>query len=149
MHDEKTLTAYCGLFCGDCIPSNARLFEFLEELRELAAELHLDSYAELVTRGEEAFSDYPVFERMLTVLIGLRCSSPCREGGGKPSCLIRGCALDGGFEGCWECSDRGGCELLEPIRRFHGETMDGNLDAIGEHGAGGWAAMRGKHYPWS
>lgn len=149
MGNSGALTAYCGLYCSDCIPSNARLFELLEELRELASELHLDTYAELISRREEAFGDYPVFENMLTLLAGLRCVSPCREGGGKSTCRIRECALGMGFEGCWECRDRRGCALLDPLRSFHGDTIDGNLDAIAEHGMNGWLETRGRHYPWS
>ena len=149
MYDEKDLTAYCGLFCGDCIPSNAQLFELLGELRELAAELHLDSYAELIARRDAAFEGYPAFERMLSVLAGLRCASPCRAGGGKPSCPIRACAQGKGFEGCWECLARAECGLLQPLREFHGDTIDGNLDAITSCGPEDWASRRGKHYPWS
>jgi hypothetical protein len=149
MYDDKTSTAYCGLYCGDCIPSHVRLFEVLEELRELASELHLDTYAELISREDAAFADYPEFESMLALLAGLRCSSPCRAGGGKSTCAIRDCARGRGLEGCWECAGRRGCELLDPLRAFHGKTTDGNLDAIAEYGMEGWAERRGKHYPWS
>ena len=149
MSDGGALTAYCGLYCGDCIPSNTRLFELLEELRELAVELHLDSYTALISRRDGAFSDYPAFENMLTLLAGLRCRTPCRGGGGMPTCAIRECALSKDFEGCWECPDRSGCALLAPLRDSHGETIDGNLDAIAKYGPAGWSDNRGKHYPWS
>jgi len=149
MHDHKALTAYCGLYCGDCIPSHARLFEVLEELHRLASELRLGDYAELISYRDDAFEDYPVFARMLDTLAGLRCPDPCRAGGGKPTCAIRDCARKKGCEGCWECADRRGCELLDPLRDFHGDTIDGNLDAITECGTEGWVERRGKHYPWS
>ena len=149
MYGEKDLTACCGLYCGDCIPSHTRLFGLLEELDELAKELNLDDYAELIARRDAAFEEYPAFERMLTALAGLRCPSPCRTGGGKPSCPIKACAREKGFEGCWECEDRVECGLLQPLREFHGDTIDGNLDAIAACGPDGWANGRGKHYPWS
>jgi len=149
MQDEKAMTAYCGLYCGDCIPSHARLFELLDELRRLAADLNLDSYAELISRRDEAFADYPVFAKMLDALVGLRCSGPCRAGGGKPTCAIRDCARGRGLEGCWECAGRSECDLLGPLRSFHGGTIDGNLDAIAECGMEEWSERRGKHYPWS
>ncbi|MEW6554436.1 MAG: DUF3795 domain-containing protein [Actinomycetota bacterium] len=149
MGDNAARTAYCGLYCGDCIPSQARLFELLQELRGIAAELHLDDYAALIARRDEAFRDYAAFEKMLALLSGLRCPAPCRGGGGKPTCAIRECALDKDFAGCWECPDRRGCALLEPLRAFHGGSIDGNLDAVAEHGVEGWADRRGKHYPWS
>ena len=149
MQDVKAMTAYCGLYCGDCIPSHARLFELLEELRRLASELHLESYAELISYRDDAFASYPLFARMLDTLAGLRCPGPCRAGGGKTTCAIRDCARGKGLEGCWECDDRRGCELLDPLRGFHGGTIDGNLDAIAACGMGGWTGRRGKHYPWS
>jgi len=149
MGDGEGLTAYCGLYCGDCIPSNTRLFELLEELRELATELHLDDYTELISHRDAAFADYPVFENILTLLAGLRCPAPCRRDGGRPTCAIRECALNKGFEGCWECPDRSGCALLDPLRGFHCGTIDDNLDAIAEYGLDGWQDSRGRHYPWS
>ncbi|MBN2027628.1 MAG: DUF3795 domain-containing protein [Actinobacteria bacterium] len=149
MHDASKMTAYCGLCCRDCIPSHARLFELLEELRRLAAELHLESYAELISHRDDAFADYPLFARTLDMLSGLRCPGPCRAGGGKAICAIRDCARGKGLQGCWQCTDRRGCELLDPLRDFHAETIDGNLDAIAEYGMAGWLERRGKHYPWS
>lgn len=149
MHEERALTAYCGLYCGDCIPSNTRLFEVLGELRELASELHLASYARLIAHRDASFEEYSAFERVLTALETLRCASPCREGGGKQTCEIRECARDRGFEGCWECVERSSCELLDHLRRFHGDSIDGNLDAVAERGVECWSADRGKHYPWS
>ncbi|RJP27151.1 MAG: DUF3795 domain-containing protein [Actinobacteria bacterium] len=149
MTRDRDLTAYCGLYCGDCIPSNTRLFEMIEELQELAAKLRLYDYAELLSRRDAACEDYPAFERMLAALAGWRCPSPCRAGGGRPSCLVRECAREKGFDGCWECANRRGCELLDPLRGFHRGTIDENLDAIAERGIDGWADGRGRHYPWS
>ncbi len=149
MCDGADRTAFCGLYCGDCIPSNARLFELLEELSEFAAELHLDSYAGLISQKQGAFKDYPVFENVLSQLAALRCPNPCRSGGGRSKCPIRECALEKGLGGCWECPERRECSLLDPLRGFHGGTIDGNLDAIAERGTEGWPDVRGKHYPWS
>jgi hypothetical protein len=149
MDNERALTAYCGLYCGDCIPSHERLFEVLAELRRLADDLSLDRYAELLAKNKAAFEDYPAFESILAELAALRCPATCRDGGGRPDCSIRACAQDKGLEGCWGCDVRRGCALLEPLRGFHGDTIDGNLDAIAEHGPETWSEERGKHYPWS
>lgn len=148
MDDARDLTAYCGLYCGDCIPSHERFFEVLEELQRLAGDLSLKRYAELIARKNAAFEDYPAFEMVLAELVALRCPAPCHGGGGKPDCGIKECASGKGFAGCWECADRRGCALLQPLRDFHRETIDGNLDAIAEHGPEDWADKRGKHYPW-
>ena len=45
--NDKKYTAYCGLYCLDCIPSNIRLFEILNELEKLLEEVKFDKYAEL------------------------------------------------------------------------------------------------------
>jgi hypothetical protein len=149
MADQKDLTAYCGLYCRDCIPSNAPLFRTVCELIELSSKLHLDRYAELKSRTNDSFRDYPIFARLLSDIADLQCPTPCRLGGGKGGCPIRECARKRYYEGCWECPERGECELLAPLKKFHGETIDRNLDAIEEHGPDGWAGVRGPHYPWS
>lgn len=149
MDEARDATAYCGLYCGDCIPSSHRLFELLDELQQLSLVLGLREYAELLAGKKAAFEDYAAHERMIAELAALRCPAPCRRGGGRPDCAIRACAASRGFEGCWECADRRGCALLQPLRDFHLGTIDANLDAIAEHGPDAWAEKRGKHYPWS
>ena len=149
MDDERALTAYCGLYCRDCIPSNERLSAALAELQSLVEDLNLARYAELLAKYKAAFEDYPVFERVLAELAELRCPAPCRDGGGRSDCSIRLCVQDKSLEGCWECDERKGCALLEPLRGFHGETIDDNLDTIAEHGPDAWSDKRGRHYPWS
>jgi hypothetical protein len=149
MYGENDLTAYCGLYCGDCIPSNSRLFELIDELLELSSSLCLEKYAGLLAGVRPTFADYAVFERVLSELSELRCSDPCRKGGGRSDCPIRLCARGKGFEGCWECDIRLECELLQPMRNFHGDNIDHNLKTIAEHGPHDWAGRRGKHYPWS
>jgi Protein of unknown function (DUF3795) len=149
MAGQKDFTAYCGLYCRDCIPSDAPLFQMVRELIELSSKLHLDRYAELKARTNDSFSDYPVFERVLSAIVALQCPGPCRHGGGKTDCPIRECARERHYEGCWECPERGECELLAPLKKFHGVTINRNLDAIEEHGPDDWADKRGPHYPWS
>ena len=50
MDDERALTAYCGLYCRDCIPSNERLSAALAELQSLVEDLNLARYAELLAK---------------------------------------------------------------------------------------------------
>ena len=146
---QKDFTAYCGLFCQDCIPSKKRLFELIRELSFLASELHLDSYAELKTPNNPIFANYAIFESMLSELAWLECAAPCRLGGGKTECGIRDCAIARGYEGCWECAEMKECKRLMPLRAFHGRTIDENLDAIKECGIDDWSPKKGNHYPWS
>jgi hypothetical protein len=147
--DRKNLTAYCGLFCHDCIPANERLFRLIRELDDLAASLHLEEYARLKAESNPPLRDYPIFAGVLSELAALQCPAPCRSGGGKRGCAIRECASGRGYEGCWECAERMSCRLLEHLRSFHGETIDSNLDNIKKYGTDDWADKRGRHYPWS
>lgn len=147
--DTNKLTAYCGLFCLDCIPSSKRLFKTIRQLSELLSRLHIEEYAELKAERNEGFQKYPVFAQVLSELAGLECPSPCRLGGGKEGCIIRECAQGREYEGCWECDERQNCELLLPLKGFHRDTIDNNLNAIARNGANSWADKRGKHYPWS
>jgi hypothetical protein len=146
---QKDFTAYCGLYCRDCIPSNTELFRAVRGLMELSSRLHLDKYAELKAMSNDSFRDFPVFFRMLSDITALQCPSPCRLGGGKEDCPIRECARARHYEGCWECPGHGECEQLAPLKKFHGKTIDRNLDAIEENGPDDWVDERGPHYPWS
>jgi hypothetical protein len=147
--DPEDLTAYCGLFCLDCIPSNKPLFDAIRELARLASKIRLDLYAGARAANDNAFDNYPDFARMLDIFSSIECPAPCRREGGREQCDIRDCAVDRGFKGCWECDARPGCERLDRLRSFHGETIDNNLDAITEYGISDWTGHRGKHYPWS
>jgi hypothetical protein len=91
MADDRLLTAYCGLFCGDCIPARKSLFETAGKLEDLLQELRFENYAELKAKTDKTFEDYPQFARFLGTIRKLECPAPCREGGGKPACPIREC----------------------------------------------------------
>jgi hypothetical protein len=148
MKDDRGFTAYCGLYCGDCIPFNQQLFDTAEKLREELAKEQFDKYAELKSRTNQVFNEYRAFRDVLSAIIDLRCDKTCINGGGNPNCRIRDCVYKKGLEGCWECADLEGCELLEPLSVFHGDTIRGNLRLIKEYGIENWADKRGKHYPW-
>jgi hypothetical protein len=47
MTEEERLTAYCGLYCRDCIPSRTELYALIDQLDSQLSELHFDKYAEL------------------------------------------------------------------------------------------------------
>lgn len=146
---DKDFTAYCGLYCGDCIPSNQKLFDFAGNLAEELDERQFDNYAELRSRKNAIFKEYGIFRKVLSALIDLRCPKSCINGGGNPNCEIRKCVREKQFKGCWECSEFEGCDLLEPLSIAHGRTPRHNLRLIKEYGVESWAEKRGKHYIWS
>ena len=148
MKEDREFTAYCGLYCGDCIPFNQRLFDVAERLREELDSEQFDKYAVLKGRTNDVFNNYGSFNGVLAALIDLRCNNTCIKGGGSPGCGIRDCVRKKGLEGCWECEGFEKCEHLMPSD-YHGDTRRGNLRLIKEYGIENWADKRGKHYLWS
>ncbi len=148
MASDFKKTAYCGLFCGDCIPSNEALFEAVDELGKRLTELPVTRYASLRAAKNPAFEDFPTFMGVLDEMRKIRCEKPCREGGGHTDCPVRDCAKGKGYLGCWECDSRRDCELLAPLKEFHGPVIEENLDTIRRCGPQDWSERRGKHYPW-
>ena len=149
MKTDSECTAYCGLYCGDCIPFNQPLFDTAEKLKEQLQKVQFDKYAELKSEGNEVFTDYEVFIKVLSEIIKLRCNKTCVNNGGKTNCNIRNCVRKKGIEGCWECTDFEDCELLKPLSVYHGATPQNNLRLIKEYGIENWADKRGRHYVWN
>lgn len=146
MNKNKKYTAYCGLYCLDCIPSNKELFESLNELEILLEDIEFDKYAELKSKTNETFNDYSKFLYVLEEMKKLECTALCTEGGCKEDCKIRECVKEKQYEGCWECDDFNECELLDYLKGIH--PIEHNLKMIKEYGVENWADKRGKHYNW-
>jgi hypothetical protein len=156
MTEEERLTAYCGLYCRDCIPSRTELYALIDQLDSQLSELHFDKYAELKasqtywSAANEVFKQYPVFLEVLKAIRGLECPSVCREGGGYKGdrCEIKKCATGKGFGGCWECAEYRTCSLLEPMKQFH-PHLEEHLTLIKTEGIENWSRKRKGHYRWS
>jgi Protein of unknown function (DUF3795) len=144
---DESLTSYCGLCCSDCIPSRADFFELVDNLDTMLNDLQFEHYAELKSEQNQKFREYPTFLSVLHEIQKLRCTGPCRNGGGYPQCTIRQCAKDKGFSGCWQCSARPDCALLDRLRTVH-PHLDYHLDLIQEMGPAEWCAKRKAHYRW-
>lgn len=148
MVNDERYTAFCGLYCKDCIPSNKRLFQAAEALERTLGELHFEEYAAAKSENDPEFRDYPVFSRMLKTIRSLECRGSCVEGGCRPDCKIWACIRDKGYRGCWDCSSFQTCDLLEPLKAFHPGLVH-NLEMIREYGPDSWSDRRAKHYRWS
>lgn len=140
-------TAYCGLYCIDCIPSDSSLFSIAKELQERLHRCKFEEYAKVKAYSNKLFDHYPEFGILLQEIINLQCNAPCRKDGGKVVCPIRDCAQSRNYRGCWECSDRLDCELLAPLRNIH-PHIDYHLDLIAQVGEKNWSTRRKKHYSW-
>lgn len=144
--DEK-FTAFCGLCCVDCIPSNNGFFDLVNNFEDMLTDLQFDEYARLKAEKNLTFKEYPTFLKVLKEIESLKCPAPCREGGGKPECDIRNCVLERGYSGCWECRDRLTCSKLNSLRRVH-PNLDYHLELIGKYGPKNWFSKRKTHYRW-
>jgi hypothetical protein len=139
-------TAYCGLYCPDCIPSNKKLFSLLNELEKVLQDIKFDKYAQLKSKSNETFSDYSKFMDLIQEMKKLECVNLCTSGGCKEHCKIRECFQEKQYAGCWECADFKECELLDYLKGIH--AIEHNLEMIKKYGVDNWADKRGKHYKW-
>jgi hypothetical protein len=153
MNDNRKYTAFCGLYCKDCIPSNSELFRLTKRLSELLDDLGFEHYAELKSKRNEEFLNYETFRKLLTEIQKLKCDPNCFEGpvselGCSENCERRQCVIKKEIPGCWECAEYKECTKLEWHKKFH-PGMEKNLDMIKEFGLDNWLDKRGKHYTWS
>jgi len=144
---DSRYTAYCGLCCLDCIPSDSEFFELIDGFEDKLDELQFGQYVLLKYQSHGMLGDYPEFMKTLAKIKSLKCSKPCRLGGGNADCRVRKCATSNGYEGCWACDGRAECGLLNELREFH-PNLDYHLDIIAENGMHKWMDKRKAHYRW-
>ena len=150
-HNEKDLTAYCGLYCGDCVRYKSRASDLSDELLDEIKKQHLSEYAKVKKTHTKEFENFDTLILTLKAISKLKCDLPCRLGGDgcEGSCKIIKCVKDKSIEGCWECEEfetcRGKLDFLKP---FHADGPLNNLQLIKEHGIDNWASYRDKCYPW-
>lgn len=147
---DRELTSFCGLWCGDCIPSNERLYTLTAELRALLAQTDFKNYAALKSTKIAAFQDYEVFLSVLNAFEKLQCYDGCRKGprsaaGCAKDCEIRACAREKGLEGCWDCDACPTCGIIKKMEKSHPDIKR-NLAMIQKHGIEHWKDYRGRHY---
>ena len=153
---EIELTAYCGLYCGDCIRYRSRAADLARDLLSELNDTEFDKYAEIKSSSTKQFDSVKQFKHyrecceFLEAITALQCNNPCRVGGGCPtfSCQILECCQGKGFEGCWQCHEFESCAKFEPLKSIHGDSPQQNLKKIKELGLDRWAAHRCKPYVW-
>ena len=147
---EKDLTAYCGLYCGDCIRYQCRASDLAEELLQDMERVRFSEYADVKRTQIEAFEDVDSFISFLKALSAIKCETPCRLGGDGcgGACEIVACVKQKSLKGCWECDAFEKCSRLEFLKPFHGDGAIHNLRRIKRHGLENWARHRDKCYPW-
>ena len=151
--ENLRFTAYCGLFCADCIPGNKELFHTVKKLEHLLEQSAFAHYAVYKSQKSGIFAKYGNFLRVLREIKRLECTGSCYDGpvsdlGCTPDCPIRACVREKGFEGCWDCPDHSECDKLAEYKEFH-PGLEQNLATIRNLGVQNWIPYRGKHYRWS
>jgi len=141
---NKSLIAYCGLYCGDCpfhktednIPDLAR------DLRGILRKYKFESITQEIPLRE--FKHYKECYQYLGAMVRLRCRRSCRNGGGNPFCKIRKCCQKKGYDGCWECGEFEECKKLKQMRSVHKNALLLNLKNIRKRGV--YNFIKGKRY---
>jgi len=149
-NQDVNLTAYCGLFCGDCIRYKSKVADLALELFKELKEIHFDQYVEVKRADVKEFEYYDEMIGILKAINKLKCSIPCRLGGngcGQP-CEIKKCVFSKAIEGCWECDEFNRCIKFEFLKPFHCDTPQQNLIKIKKYGLDKWSIYRGNCNRW-
>jgi len=147
---EAELTAYCGLYCGDCLRYRSKVTQLARDLTSELQAVRFDKYAEVKSAAVKGLEHYDEYLQVLHTISELGCDTPCRAGGdgcSKP-CEIKRCVELKNLEGCWECDELEGCGKFEFLKLLHGNVPKENLRKIRKYGLDKWAKHRGKFYSW-
>jgi len=146
----RELTAYCGLYCGDCLRYQNRYSEMARDLKQELVRANFPPYAEAKREASKDLPDFPACLETLDQLAALQCEQGCRVGGGCAAfpCEIYRCCREKEFEGCWQCAEFEDCDKFEFLRPYHGDAPKANLRKIRALGLDSWAVERVKCYIW-
>jgi hypothetical protein len=130
-------TTYCGLYCGDCAFKRGTIPDLARDLRKELRDTRFDVVAQAIPFKE--FEKYSDCYEVLGAMVRLRCNG-CRGGSRSKFCEIAKCAIERGFEGCWECEEFAGCSRHGFLAPVHGDAHMKNLRKIKKVGVDEWAA---------
>ncbi|MGB8706547.1 MAG: DUF3795 domain-containing protein, partial [Dehalococcoidia bacterium] len=102
---EAELTAYCGLYCGDCLRYKGKAADLARDLQNELRRVRFDKYAEVKSTAVKELEYYDECIQVLDAVVKLGCDTPCRAGGDGclGPCEIKSCVQKKRLEGCWEC----------------------------------------------
>jgi hypothetical protein len=148
---NKELTAYCGLFCGDCIRYKSKASDLALQLLNELRKTKFGNYVKVKQMSVKELESYEEVISALEAIQKLKCNIPCRLGGDGcvQLCEIAKCVHLNEIEGCWECKEFEACNNFEFLRPFHGNTPQNNLKKIKKCGLDKWAVHRESIYTWS
>jgi hypothetical protein len=151
MNDQdKVLTAYCGLYCGDCIRYKSKAADLSLELLNELKRVHFENYAKAKRSSVKELEGYAEMIKTIETISNLKCNTLCRLGGEGcvNPCQIKKCVTSKNLKGCWECNEFEECDKFEFLKPFHGDGPRKNLKKIKKYGLDNWSIHREKFYSW-
>ncbi len=171
---DKKYVCPCGLTCCDCLFYKSEIYKTAEKLKNLIKDSQLDTFLSLISKNEdwkaiakhlsqdenqvgeyfELFKKMPDFLNILNGLIKLQCKETCQESGGcsmggvTHECEAVKCINSKGYDGCWDCAELESCAKLNFLKRNYGETIEGNLKIIKQHGVEAVKSRGNRYYAW-
>jgi len=133
--DKAEMTAYCGLYCGDCPFHRGTIPDLARDLRKELRKARFDKAAEVIPFMDE--DKYREAYEFMGSLVKLRCRG-CRTGGRSRFCEVARCAVKKGYRGCWECEDFTSCGKMDFLAHVHGDGHLRNLRKIKRVGIDRW-----------
>lgn len=148
---DNKLTAYCGLFCSDCIRYKSRASDLASQLLNELKNVKYENYVKVKQKNVKELGNYETMISALEAICKLNCDLPCRSGSGgcAQECEIAKCVNLKRIEGCWECKELGECNNFEFLKPFHGNIPQSNIRKIKKYGLDKWAVHRDGIYIWS
>ncbi|MBU1706302.1 DUF3795 domain-containing protein [bacterium] len=131
---NKNLLGYCGLYCGDCPAYTGIVADKASELREVLQQTRFDIFARQEPVPDPKFKHYAECYDCLGALMDTRCPQVCRDIKDDAKCDIRGCCIERGYDGCWECGDFEDCSKLTRLTAVHEDAHLHNLRIIAKEG---------------
>ena len=144
MKQNKSLIAFCGLYCGDCFFYKGEIADLARDLRKKLREAKFHQTYNEFSKFAKEFKNYPRCYEVLGAMVKMRCNKTCRNGGGPPFCKIRKCCKEKGIEGCWECDEFEVCDKLDFLKPTHKDAHLKNLRKIKKQGIENF--LKGKRY---
>ncbi len=151
--NDVLLTAYCGLYCGDCLRYHSKASDLAKKLLEEFEATDFQFYADAKSKSQDSIKELAHSKRcckVLEAIVALKCDESCYAGSGckQFSCNIVKCCQEKGYQGCWECGDYENCEQFTSLKPFHGDNNIFNLRMIARYGLNKWTQYRSKFYIW-
>ena len=144
------MTAYCGLFCRDCLRYRGKISDAARSLFVEIERGNFAHYAEVKMKFDKSFENYSVFIDVLRKIADLECKESCRKGGGCASfdCPILRCCLEKKYQGCWQCDQLTNCNNFDFLKPFHGETPKNNCIDLRNNGFENFTTRKQAFYIW-